>query len=922
MLRRRIGIDAEFHPKGASAMTSRVFAASFAVVALVMLAACERKEPEPAKEAKAADDAAKKAAEAPAPAQPAVQASAAGAQPNPERNAYFGETHMHTSWSVDAWVMGNRLSGPAEAYKYAKGETIKHPMGFDIKIDTPLDFMGVTDHSEYVGVTREANIPGSYVSKLPEAQPMIMKDPNSSEEQNRVFSYLLKLAGGAPVKAFMDPKVTSTVWKENVKIADEANQPGKFTAFCSYEWTSMPGNRNLHRNIFFRACEKVPDYPFSSLESNKPTELWTWMDAQRKSGNELLAISHNANLSDGWMYPTDVDQTTGRPIDAAWAAARMRNERLVEIKQGKGQSETHPLLSPNDEFASYELFQVILGLPADVGRIDRVSGSYGRQALKDGITFQDVRGYNPYKFGMAGGSDSHNSAMPYRHDNFFGMHADADGTVERRFAGVLIGGTMDVRLENPGGLTGVWAEENTRASLWDAMYRKETFGVSGPHIKVRFFGGWGYDRDVVNAGDWVKQSYAGGVPMGADLPPMPGGGKGTAPRFVVWAVKDPTSGNLDRIQIVKGWTQNGQSFEKVYDVVWSGDRKPEKWSGRVPAIRSTVDLDKATYTNDVGSTELKTVWTDPDFDASLHAFYYARVLEIPTPRWTLIQAVKAGLPPPDIVPLTGQERAWSSPIWYTPSAEARKSAPAGMTVTELKKKGAVQLGDAQLKTLIVGKAFWLRNNVSGEQFSQNFTDDGNTVVFRVGFNQSTPSAVGRLAQEGYEAATGRYQVQGGKLVTWVAQQPHSVTFYKLGNTTYAARDNEFGFANYEIIPPPQIALNPLVALSNQFSIELGLTAEQRRQIVPILEQELKQLGELKKDTKLSGLQKAEALRKIGVSFDERISPLLNAAQQPKFQAMRVEMRRRIVGEIVEKATEKAKAAVSQWFAGTPAEKKR
>ena len=219
---------------------------------------------------------------------------------------------------------------------------------------------------------------------------------------------------------------------------------------------------------------------------------------------------------------------------------------------------------------------------------------------------QDVRGYNPYKFGMAGGSDSHNTASPYRQDNFFGLHADADGSVERRFAGVLIGGTMDVRLENPGGLTGVWAEENTRASLWDAMYRKETFGVSGPHIKVRFFGGWGYDKDIVNAGDWVKQSYAGGVPMGADLPPMPAGGKGTAPRFVVWAVKDPTSGNLDRIQVIKGWTQNGQSFEKVFDVVWSGDRKPDKWTGRVPAIQSTVDLDKATYTNSVGSAELKT----------------------------------------------------------------------------------------------------------------------------------------------------------------------------------------------------------------------------------------------------------------------------------------------------------------------------
>jgi hypothetical protein len=879
-------------------MRSRVFAASLAIIALATLAACEQKPPEaPAKKA-----------EAPAPAPDAAL------QPNPERNAYFGETHIHTSWSVDAWVMGNRITGPADAYKYAQGETIKHPMGFDIKIDTPLDFMGVTDHSEYVGVTKEANTPGSYVSKLPEAQPMIMKDPNSKEEQNRVFSYLLSLASKPPVKAFMDPKITSTVWKENVKIADEQNKPGKFTAFCSYEWTSMPDNRNLHRNVFFRACDKVPDYPFSSLDSTRPTELWTWMDAQRKAGNELLAISHNANVSDGWMYPVDVDNTTGRPIDAAWAAARDRNERLIEIKQGKGQSETHPLLSPNDEFASYELYQALLGLPADVGRIDRITGSFARQALKDGLTMQDVRGYNPYKFGMAAASDSHNTGSPYRQDNFYGLHADADGTVERRLAGVLIGGTMDVRLQNPGGLTGVWAEENTRASLWDAMYRKETFGVSGPHIKVRLFGGWGYNKDILNAKDWVKQSYSGGVPMGADLPAMPSGGKGTAPSFVVWAVKDPTSANLDRIQVVKGWTQNGQSFEKVFDVTWSGDRKPDKWSGRVPAIQSTVDLDKATYTNSVGSTELKAVWTDPEFDASLHAFYYVRVLEIPTPRWTLIQAVKAGLPPPDVVPLTGQERAWTSPVWYTPSAEARKNAPAGMSATELKKKGASALNDAQLKALIVGKAFWLRNNVTGEQFSQNFTAEGQTILFRIGANAVMPSSYGNVERDGYKGTTIPYKIEGGKLVTLVSQHPYALTFYKLGDTYYAARSDEFGYANYEIVPPPQIAANPLTALSNQFSIELALTEEQKKQIVPILQQEIKQLGELKKDTTLSGLKKVEELRKLGVSFDEKISPLLRPEQQQKFQAMREQMRRRMIEEMAEKALKKVESKVSTRFA--------
>jgi hypothetical protein len=838
-----------------------------------------------------------------------LAASSASAQRNPERNAYFGETHIHTSWSVDAWVMGNRITGPDDALKYAQGQTIKHPLGYDIKIDTPLDFMGVTDHSEYVGVTREANTPGSYVSKLPEAQSLIMKDPNSSAEQNRVFTYLLHLAAIPPVKAFMNPKITSTVWKENVRIADENNHPGTFTAFCSYEWTSMPGNRNMHRNVFFRACDKVPDYPFSALDSKRPTELWDWMDAQRKAGNELLAISHNANVSDGWMYPVDVDNTTGRPIDAAWAAARDRNERLVEIKQGKGQSETHPLLSPTDEFANYELYQTILGQPANVGRIDHITGSFGRQALKDGIAMQDVRGYNPYKFGMAGGSDSHNTGSPYRQDNFFGLHADADGSVERRFAGVLIGGTMDVRLENPGGLTGVWAEENTRASLWDAMYRKETFGVSGPHIKVRFFGGWSFNKDIVNADDWVKQSYAGGVPMGADLPPMPSGGKGTAPTFVVWAVKDPTSANLDRIQIIKGWTQNGQSFEKIYDVAWAGDRQPDKWTRRVPAIQSTVDIEKATYTNSVGSVELKGVWTDPEFDASLHAFYYVRVLEIPTPRWTLIQAVKSGLPPPDVVPLTGQERAWTSPIWYTPSTEARKNAQAGATVADLKTKGAAALNDAQLKALIVGKAHWLRNNVTGEQFWQSFTAEGQTTLFRIGTNASVPSGYGNVERDGYQGTTSPYEIEGGKLITFVSQDPYTFTFYKLGDTYYAARSNEFAYANYEIVPDPKFAINPLTEVVNQFSITLGLTEQQRQQVVPILEQELKQLEALKKDGSLSAVRKVERLRAIGNSFDERLKPLINPEQQQKFQTLREQLRRRFI----ETMASKVETDVKAWF---------
>ena len=729
--------------------------------------------------------------------------SAVAETPNPERNAYFGETHLHTSWSPDAWLFGNKLTGPADAYKYARGETIKHPLGYDIKIDTPLDFMGVTDHSEYIGISKMANTPGSFASKLPQVQGLIMTDPNSKEQQQRAFLTMVSLFSQPPIKELMKPEVTGPIWQENISIADAANEPGKFTAFCSYEWTSQTANRNLHRNIFFRDCAKVPVAPYTALDSWHPEELWKWMDAQRKAGNELLAISHNANLSDGWMYPTDVD-SMGRPIDAAWAESRMRNERLVEITQMKGQSETHPLLSPNDEFANYAILSVLLGLPATEGRINKLIGSYGRQALKDGLALQDVRGYNPYKFGFGAAADSHNSAAPYRQDNFFGGHAMEDGTAETRLSGHNFAG-IDVRYESPAGLTGVWAEENTRASIWDAMHRKETFGVSGPHIKVRFFGGWGYDRDTLASEDWVKRSYQTGVPMGGDLPPL----KGKSPSFVLWAIKDPTSGNLDRIQVVKGWTQNGQSFEKIYDVAWAGDRKPGKWTGRIPAIQSTVDIDEATYTNTVGAVELKTVWTDPDFDPSLHAFYYARVLEIPTPRWSTIQARQLGIAPPDVVPPTVQERAWSSPIWYTPDAKARKAAPQGMTVAELNKRGGVALDQASLEKLLVGKAIWLRNNVTGEQFKALYTKEGQSILQHIGSENEVPSLTGNVALAGYRGETTPYQITNGKLVTTLSQASLEITVYKLGDKYYAARSNEFGYANYEFLAKPPVFLNPL-----------------------------------------------------------------------------------------------------------------
>jgi hypothetical protein len=747
---------------------------------------------------------------------------------NPERDAYFGETHVHTSWSLDAFAIGNVLTNPGDAYKYFQGEPIKHPLGYDVKIDTPLDWAGVTDHSEYAGIVNLANEPGSAVSKIPAAEPLILK-AKTKEEMERVALYAINvLVAGPPQKALMAPEIAGEVWKRNVALAEEANQPGKFTAFCSYEWTSMPNNMNLHRNVFFKDCKHVPVAPFSALDSPFPDELWKWMDAQRKAGNELLAISHNANLSDGRMYPTDVDEH-GRPIDAVWAASRDRNERLIEIKQLKGTSETHPLLSPTDEFASFEIMSVLLGNPP--GRIPHIVGSYTRQALKDGLAMQDSEGFNPYKMGFGAASDSHNTAVPYRQDNFFGGHSFTDGTIEARMAGTLVGGMFDARTEGTGGLTGVWAEENTRAAIFEAMQRKETFAVSGPHIKVRFFGGWEYRADAVTTPDWVKTGYAKGVPMGGDLPPA----KGKAPTFMVWAVKDPTSGNLDRIQIVKGWTQSGQSFEKVFDVVWAGDRKPDKWTGEIPPIGSTVDVEKGTYTNTIGAVELRTVWTDPEFDPSQHAFYYARVLEIPTPRWTTIQAAKLGIAPPDVVPATLQERAWSSPIWYTPSAEARQSAKVGATVDALKKQGAVAVGDAELKKLLIEKSVWLENTVTGEKYEIIYGASGKAasgkpnipvepgwVARKFGENQAqlqiryvgkkipVPSLTGEIANASYLGLSQPYYINNGKIVTSLVGTPIEISVYKLAGRYYGARSNEFGYANYEVIPK-QAELSPLAA---------------------------------------------------------------------------------------------------------------
>jgi hypothetical protein len=725
----------------------------------------------------------------------ALMATSALAQETPQRDVVFGETHVHTSWSFDAYIFGNHITGPADAYKYALGEPIDHPLGYKIEITHPLDWMGVTDHSEYVGTIRLANDPNSPISKLPIAEKLKVRD---AADIQRIYLWLTAtMFDMKPVKELVSPEVAGTVWKDTVAIADEFNKPGKFTAFCSYEWTSTPDNRNLHRNVFFKDCKKVPEMPFSSLDSQAPEDLWAWMDTQRQAGNELLAIAHNANLSDGFMFPTEVD-FKGRPIDAAWAEARMRNERLQEIKQIKGQSETTPILSPEDDFANFEVLNYLLGDPA--GRIDHQHASYIREALRNGVGMQQARGYNPYKFGIVGGSDSHNTGVPYRQDNFYGGYARIDGDMRQRMAGHRFAG-LDERLENPAGLTAVWAEENTRASLFESMQRKETYGTSGVRIKLRMFGGWGWGLEELKPlgrwesnAEWVKMGYRSGVPMGSDLPAP----KGKAPSFAVYAVKDPDSGNLDRIQIIKGWAKNGQTFEKIYDIAWAGDRKPDPVTGKVPPIGSTVDIMKASYTNTIGATELKAVWTDPDFDPTLDAFYYARVLEIPTPRWTTIQAVQLGQVPPSVVAATVQERAWSSPIWHTPTAEARKSAAAGTTVADLKAKGAVALNDAQLKALIVGKIVSAKNTVTGQRFDVVYGSSGRRLIVRIDGKQPEPGDPFHPNDQMDLGAPAAYEIKDGQIVTTLDNTPFAVTVYKVGDKYVAARSNEFGYANYEV----------------------------------------------------------------------------------------------------------------------------
>jgi hypothetical protein len=573
---------------------------------------------------------------------------------NPLNNVYFGEQHLHTADSPDAFAMGTRNT-PDDAYRFAKGEAIKKLVdGSTVQKKTPYDWCAVTDHAEYLGVMPLIIDTTNPMSKSPMGKLILSGDPKQGAE---AFQQIMdSVAGMDPIPYMNDPKVLASAWERQKATANKHNEPGKFTTLIAFEWTSQAMYINMHHNVFFRD-DKGPDVTFSSLDSIKRQDLWTYQEVMRKEGHENFSIPHNANVSNGLMFgPAPL----GKFIDKAWAERANRNSPATEIIQTKGASETHPALSPNDEFAGFETsYKHLLGSGGVVGRINN---SYVRRALTDGVGFQEMIGANPWKLGVVAGADSHDAFSDNEEFNYTGVHGNTDNTPEIRLtSGTTVAGEPPIHFGTPGA-TAVWAPENTRTAIFDGIKRKETYGTSGPLIRVRFFGGWDFSEDLVKDADFVKKAYAEGVTMGQDLPKK----ASDAPTFAIWALKDPESGNLDRVQIIKGWYEKGHPWEKVYDVAWSDKRKIDPRTGNLTPVGNTVNIKKASYVNSIGDNELAGVWTDPDFDPSQHAVYYARVNEIPTPRWTTYDAAALGVAAPASVPATIQERAWTSAIWYTP----------------------------------------------------------------------------------------------------------------------------------------------------------------------------------------------------------------------------------------------------------------
>lgn len=570
----------------------------------------------------------------------ALTASAlhAAPAPQPARQVYFGDLHLHTNFSLDAFILNGRTLDPADAYRFARGEAVAY-MGHTIRRARPLDFIAVTDHAENLGLASQLADPDSVVFKS--AVGKIYTEQGAFPFWNAIVDFIKAGKGvpGVPLDKFL-----ADAWQKEIEAANAAYTPGTFTTFIGFEWTSYPDGQNLHRNIIFR--DGNPPAPFSSYDSQRPEDLWTWMENIRARGHEALAIPHNSNASNGLMY--DWTDSDGKPIDRHYAERRLHNEPLSEIVQGKGQSETHPALSEADEFANFEIFAHLLASET----LGKVSGSYIREAYGRGLVLAERTGVNPYQFGVAGGTDFHNGVSTADENAYSGDMIGTDPALDFFASGSAAdrlqphnkssGGVE--RLEtSSGALTGVWAEENTRPSIYAALRRKETFATSGPQLQVRFFAGWSFPTDILQRDQWAAAAYRAGVPMGGELRGLQAGK--AAPQFLVWALKDPDGAALDRIQIVKVWAEQGEPREKVFDV-----RLAAAGTAQKPA----------------GAAQLSALWTDPEFKREQAAAYYVRALEVPTPRWSTLLAQRHGVKPPAGTATYIQERAWSSPIWYAP----------------------------------------------------------------------------------------------------------------------------------------------------------------------------------------------------------------------------------------------------------------
>jgi len=590
----------------------------------------------------------------------------------PDR-VYFGDTHVHTSYSTDAGMVGNRL-GPDEAYRFAMGEEVTSSLGVRARLQRPLDFLVVADHAENLGLA----------PMIAESNPELLKT-----EFGRKVHDLAKAgkgaeayaAWGATMAAGKDAlkghdALTRSMWERLTASAEAYNRPGRFTALIGFEWTSSPNGNNLHRNVIFRDGKAKADriLPLSNFDTNDPEKLWQWMaDFEKKTGGQVLAIPHNGNLSNGLMFDT-ITLTSKKPIDRNYAERRLRWEPIVEVTQIKGDGETHPSLSPTDEFADFETWDKGSFGPEPKTK-DMLPREYAREALKRGLAYEQKLGVNPFKFGMIGSTDTHTSLASTTEDNFFSKATPAEPSAKAfpgRFQDKITGyfekpGGPDITMRSyqtsASGLAAVWAKENTREALWDAMARKEVYATTGTRLLVRVFAGYDFVPDDVQRPDFAKLGYERGVPMGGDLPTA---SAGKAPVLMIRALRDVDGANLDRIQIVKGWLDaKGKTHEKVYDVAWSGDRKPDK-DGKLPPVGNTVNVAEASYTNTIGAPMLFAYWKDPAFNTKERAFYYVRVIEIPTPRWTTYDAKFFKVDLPKGVPTAIQDRAYTSPIWYTP----------------------------------------------------------------------------------------------------------------------------------------------------------------------------------------------------------------------------------------------------------------